>query len=66
MKILLPLVLVASLSSVVYKFAVPVQKEKMMSMTTATPERRNQLTPEEMKKGWISLFDGKTTKGENT
>jgi hypothetical protein len=63
MKILLPLVLVASLSSVVYKFAVPVEKEKMMRTTVAKPESLNTLTPAEMKKGWISLFDGKTTKG---
>jgi hypothetical protein len=64
MKILLPLVLVASMTSVVYRFAVkPVQEEKTVRIITVKEENINTLTPSEMKEGWISLFDGKTTKG---
>lgn len=59
MKIFLPLLLVASLSSVVYRFAdVNTSKEKMVN---AMPH--NSLTASEQQDGWMMLFDGKTTKG---
>lgn len=53
-----------SLTSAVYQLAEnPVQEKKTMAAQVSAVVSANTLSESEMKKGWISLFDGKTTKG---
>ena len=59
----MPLLLVASLSSVVYQFADKPEEEKMVTINDAIPGQNNDLIREENARGWISLFDGKSKKG---
>ena len=64
MKIYMPLLLLASLSSVVYQLADKREEEKkMVTINDAMPRQKKVLTGEENAGGWISLFDGKSKKG---
>lgn len=64
MKIIMSLLLLVTLSAVVFELTGNHSPEGYTSIsTTKMPEHLNTLTEAEMKEGWISLFDGKTTKG---